>query len=369
MIVKNDAILSYMDENMPVFLHSFFIYMILFKIGGFPLKKKPQLKQDGEIFDPRMIHHLQIAGGLFKKLQEKMGMITPSSPSSLFLNRVVASRVIRRFSLHCGRSHQFSDDLLFQAFRFHEMFGDRMVETSYANMARMFLRGRVELPTSPTMRPFPINLPLAQRLADIGHKFYNCSHCAGILARIMFRRGHVNKRLIIELAKESFKSGSHDGIVAGYECFDPITMSSTQVDSIIRKMVGIDNLDLLYLRTRINYHNFLVGMLDSWAVVKSLVYNHGHPESCVLYAMMLCNDHMIVRHQMRDHLRQIERLDEAKLLLDCAKSAGLSLNSLHIVYYEVNAELEKVHRIVASEALAVERMRAAKAEAESSTGV
>jgi hypothetical protein len=186
---------------------SIVLYLILVKIGGFPLKKKLQLK-NAEMFDPRMILHLRTAGGLFKKLQQKMGISS--------LNRVVASKIMRRFSLHCGDSRQFSDDMLFQAFRFHEMFGDRLAP-SYANMARMCLRGRIQSQTSPTMRPFQMNVSLARTLACIGHRFYKCLDCTGLLARSLNDK---------ELTIESVNGGSLDGYISGLSSFDGFTWIS-----------------------------------------------------------------------------------------------------------------------------------------------
>jgi hypothetical protein len=305
---------------MPFFLQSIVLYIILYKIGGFPLKKKLQLKQDAEMFDPLTILHLRTAGGFFKKLQQKMGM---KSPSSLFLNRVVASKVARRLALHYGDSSQFSDDILFQAFRFHEMFGDRLAP-SYANMARMCLRGCIQ---SSTIRPFKINVHLARKLSDIGHRMYNCLDCTGLLARCLSSR---------ELTIESVKRGSLDGYITGLRSFDGFTWMSLDDEtrckiayfSIAHENLD-DNSDALtdwrLLRAELLYVgnlNLRCNITKAKQMVKSLLHDHGHPGACVLLGQISFNDAMLNPY-LAPHQKN-SLLQEAKCLLDSARSIGYS---------------------------------------------
>lgn len=342
---------------MPIFLQSIVLYMILFKIGGFPLKKKPQLKQDVGMFNPQMKLHLLAAGGLFKILQQRMGIM--SLPSPLFLNRVLASKVARRFSCDCCESRQFPDDVLLQAFRFHEMFGDRQV-SSYANMARMFLCGRIQLPTSPMTRPFPINLQFAHTLAEIGHS-YECSDCTGLLARIMKRMGHQmgisNEPRIIEFAKKSLADGSLDGVVAAHECFTPFTLWSLSHESrekfertIVHSVFDdkIDSgavLDLLSIRANSLYVGgqvIQINIIRATQIARSLLDNHGHLGACTLVARMMCNDSMLTPHLKNDQKKVL--LEEAMRLLDSMKSIGHCSVQFQMVYHDVKELLAGIAR-------------------------
>lgn len=321
---------------------SFFFYIILYKIGGFPLKKKLQLKQDAEMFDLLTILHLLTAGGFFKKLQQKMGM---RSPSSLFLNRVVASKVARRLALHYGDSSQFSDDILFQAFRFHEMFGDRLAP-SYANMARMCLRGCIQ---SSTIRPFKINVHLARKLSDIGHRMYNCLDCTGLLARCLSSR---------ELTIESVKRGSLDGYITGLDSFDGFTWMS--LDDETTSMMDYfsithENLDgriddksnafpdWLILHAGLLYVGTCYPQIDipkAKQMAKSLLHDHGHPGACVLLGQMSFNDAMLNQYLTPHQKKSL--LDEAKCLLDSARSIGYSDDSLMMIAEDVDRELARM---------------------------
>lgn len=343
---------------MPVFLYSFVIYMILFKIGGFPLKKKHKLR-DGEIFDPRMILHLQIAGGLFKKLQQKMGIRSLPFSSSLFLNRVVASKVMRRFSLHCGESRQFSDDVLLQVFRFHEMFGDRL-DSSYANMARMFLRGRIE---SPTMRPFRVNLLFAQRLAEIGHEYYGCSKCKYVLARILIQMptsSYHQKAIDIASAGRREQDYSIEAVIAMYECLDRCIDQSTfnHLDPKIRAKIDdmvcgntdqgfndLDYLDLLLIQAKSLYlgsSGVRFDFINSKKIAESLLYEHGHPGACVFVARMLLNSSSSVcmHHFLKNDQKRV-LLDEVMSLIRSVTSIGYYSNDLGVLRIDVNEEFEQ----------------------------
>jgi len=329
--------------------------MILFKIGGFPLKKNPRLKQDVGIFNHQMKLHLLAAGGIIKILQQRMGMT--SLPSSLFMNRLLVMNVCRRYSRHCGESFKF--DVLLQAFRFHEMFGDRQ-DSSYANMARMFLRGRIQLPTSPMIRPFPINLQFARILAEIGHS-YKCSDCTGLLARIMKRMDHpmdrTNEQRIIKFAKESLDNGSLDGVVAARECFNSFTLwsldpqSREKIEETTMHSVFDDKidsgavLDLLSIRANSLYVGGQRNQMNNRSAtqtVNSLVVFHGHPGGCTLAAMMMYNDSMLTPRLNDDQKKVL--LDEAMRLLNSVKSIGHCSLQFEIVYEDVKEELAKIAR-------------------------
>jgi len=316
---------------------SFVFYMMLYKIGGFPLKKNLPLKQYSEIFDQCTILHLQTASGFFKKLQQKMRI-----PS---LNRFVALKIMRRISLHYGDSHQFLDDMLFQAFWFHEMFGDRLAP-SYANMARMYLRGRIQSPASQIKNSFQINVYLARRLAEIGYRLYNCQDCTGLLARCLSSR---------ELAIESLKRGSLDGYITGLSSFDGFTWMILDNDTICKmkyfsiaheKLDGkIDSksdalTDWHLLHAELLYvgnFDLRIDIPKAKQMAESLLHDHGHPGACVLLGQIYFNDAMLNPYLTPQQKKSL--LQEAKCLLDSAKSIGYSDDSLMMVAEGVDREL------------------------------
>jgi hypothetical protein len=324
-------------------LLSIVFFTILYKIGGFPLKKKLQLKRDSEMFDRCTILHLQTASGFFKKLQQRMGIS--------FSNRVVANKIMRRMSLHYGDSDQFSDDMLVQAFRFQEMFGDRLAP-SYANMARMCLRGYIQSPASQMTHSFQINVYLASRLAEIGHRFYKCQDCTGLLARCLSSQ---------ELAKDSVKRGSLDGYISGLCSFDGFTLMS--LDDKTRCMmdhlsIEHDNLDgkiddnsdaltdwhllhaeLLYVGNL----NLRIDIPKAKQLAESLLHDHGHPGAYVLLGQISFNDAMLNPYLTPHQKKSL--LQEAKRLLDSARSIGYSDDSLMMIAEGVDRELARMARI------------------------
>lgn len=321
-------------------LLSFVFFTILYKIGRFPLKKKLQLKRDSEIFDPCTILHLQTASGFFKKLQQRMGISS--------LNRVVALKIMRRISLHYGDSDEFSDDIFLQAFRFHVLFGDRLAP-SYANMARMCLRGRIQ---SPIMRPFQINVYLARKLAEIGYRLYKCQDCTGLLARCMRSQ---------ELAIDSVKLGSLDGYITGLSSFDGFTWmrlddeSRSKMEYLPIEHQNLDgkidgNSDALTDWHLLHAELLYVGNLNlrcnitkAKQMAKSLLHDHGHPGACVLLGQISFNDTMLNPY-LAPHQKN-SLLQEAKCLLDSARSIGYFDDSLMMIAEDVERELARMARI------------------------
>jgi hypothetical protein len=78
-------------------------------------------------------------------------------------------------------------------------------------------------------------------------------------------------------------------------------------------------------------------------MAKSLLYDHGHPGACVLLGQISFNNAMLDIYLTSHQKKSL--LDEAKCLLDSARSIGYFNDSLMMITEDVDRELARMARI------------------------